>query len=346
MSAIDNPNLSAPAGVPAPEAVARNLDQAAASLEKFFAPPERPRAPDGKFASPAPEASAPAPAEEPAREAPAEPAPAVEGAEAEEERFEIALDGDERVELTASELAKIVAEQRKPREAPPPPRESEETILERARLAQEREALARERQTYAQRLNEYVPQALRALQTEFPDIRTNEDLYKLAAEDPARYVQFQARREAIASAQAEQSRLQAQYEAEQRTKMDKYVQEQHAALVKAEPIFADPVKGPAEKQALRSYLSNKGFSDDELAGLTDHRTVIVARNAMLYERMMSAKPEAKKVAPMVRAIRPGASRPTNAAPTTAQAAQAARDNLKKTGSVDAFAAMLRAQGVR
>lgn len=339
--------LAPPPGVPVPEAVARNLDQAAASLERFFAPP--PRAADGKFAKAegAPPAEAPS---APAEGATSEPQPAasaaVEGEDVgEEERFEIEVGEGEKVELTASELAKLVAEQRKPR-AQEKPRDSEETILERARLAQEREALARERETYARRINDYVPQAVRALQNDFPEIKSVEDLYRLAAEDPARYVQFQARRDAVQAAQAEQQRLQSQQEAELRGKQEKYLEEQRAALHKAAPVFADPVKGPAEREALRSYLSGKGFSDDELAGLTDHRTVIVARNAMLYERMMSAKPEAKKVAPTVRAIRPGAARATTAAPAAAQAVQAARDNLKKTGSVDAFAAMLRAQGSR
>lgn len=337
--------LTPPAGVPVPEAVARNLDQAAESLEKFFAPSEPARAPDGKFASTKPQLEAPA--EQPAEPKAQEPAPpAVEGAEAEEERFEIELGEGEKVELSASELAKLVAEQRRPREAQAPARESEATILERARLAQEREAVARERQAFAQRLNEYVPQAIRALQQDFPEIRSSEDLYKLSVEDPARYVQFQARRDALQSAQAEQTRLQSQYEAENQARVAKYLEQQRAALAKADPVFADPVKGPAEKQALRSYLVDKGFTDDELDGLTDHRTVIVARNAMLYERMMKAKPEAKKVAPVVRAIRPGSARPTTAAPAAAQAAQAARENLQKTGSVDAFAAMLRAQGVR
>lgn len=346
MAALD---IAPPAGVPAPEAVARNLDQAAASLEKFFTPPEPARAPDGKFASKQPPAEQQAEQQPPAEQAAPEGQPnaAVEGEEAavEEERFEIEVGEGEKVELTASELAKLVSEQRKPREAPPP-RESEETILERARLAQEREAIARERAAYAQRINDYVPQAVRALQQDFPDVKTSEDLYKLSVEDPARYVQYQARRDAINSAAAEQQRLQAHFEAEQRARTDKYLAEQRAALERAAPVFADPVKGPAEKEALRSFLSKKGFTDDELAGLTDHRTVIVARNAMLYERMMAAKPEAKKVAPVVRAIRPGAARASNASPSTAQAATAARDNLKKTGSVDAFAALLRTQGVR
>ena len=343
--ATNDSMLAPPAGIPATEAVARNLDQAAASFEKFLTPA---RDEGGNLAGSkppaeaAPAAEAPAPAQEEA------PAPAAEGAEAgeaEEERFEIELGEGERVELSASELAKLVAEQRRPREQAPA-RESEETIRERAQLAQEREALARERAIYSARLNEYIPQAVRALQTEFPDVKSVEDLYKLAAEDPARYVQFQARRDALQSAQAEQQRLQAQQDADRRVQTEKYLEEQRAALHKAAPIFADPVKGPQEREALRSYLSNKGFSADELAGLTDHRTVIVARNAMLYERMMAAKPEVKKVAPAVRAIRPGSARPSTSAAHPAQARQAAYENLKKTGSVDAFAAMIRAQGVR
>lgn len=369
MPPANDANLAPPVGVSTKEAEARNLDQAAAGFERFLNPP-RARAADGKFASAQPPALAtfdpntmsnargvqPATGEQPdqgeastdqGEQPEGQPNAAVEGETVEdaEERFEIELGEGEKVELTASELAKLVAEQRKP-PTPEPARESEASIVERARLAQEREQLARERQAYAQRVNDFIPQALRALQQDFPDITSQEALYKLSVEDPARYVQFQARRDALISAQNEQQRMQAQFNEEQRVRAAKYLEEQQAALHKAVPVFADPVKGPAEKQALRTYLTGKGFTEDELAGLTDHRTVIVARNAMLYERMMAAKPEAKKVASVVRAIRPGAARPATSSPNASQAAQAARDNLKKTGTVDALAAAFRSQGIR
>ena len=339
--------IKAPEGVSSTEAVSRNLDEAAASFAKFFPPPpgEKVRAPDGKFAPAQQQGEQQPQAEEPPPEG--QPNAAVEGEElaGEEERFEIEVADGEKVELTASELAKLVAEQRRARDALPL-RESEETIMERARLAQEREQLARERAAYAQRVNDFIPQAVRALQQDFPEVQSNEDLYKLSVEDPARYVQFQARRDALVAAQNEQMRLQAHFQAEHAARTEKYLNEQRAALEKTVPVFADPVKGPQEKEALRTYLTKKGFTADELAGLTDHRTVIVARNAMLYERMMAAKPEAKKVAPVVRTIRPGAARQTNGSPRTAQAVEAARTNLKKTGSVDALADVFRAQGIR
>jgi len=159
-------------------------------------------------------------------------------------------------------------------------------------------------------------------------------------------VRWQAAQNAIAAAQAEQQQMQQKFQAEYDARMRKYVEEQNALLVKAVPDFADPAKATTEKKALRDYLGAQGFQDDELAQLVDHRTVVVARKAMLYDRLMAAKPEAKKVAPVVRAIRPGAARPAPAAPNAAQAREAAISNLKKDHSIDALANAFKTMGIR
>jgi hypothetical protein len=341
MPVSDDVQLAPPAGVPAPEAIARNLDQAAASFARFITPNEPARAPDGKFTSTR------SLAETPAAETPAAETPTAETSAEEEEQFEIEADG-EKYAVTASELARLVAESKKPGKSEAPPSQPDDAVVRarvEASLSAERQRLEQERTYYAQQLANFVPQAVRDLQAQFPEIKTPQDVYRLAAEDPARYVQFQAAREAIGAAQAEHQRMLTQAQQHQQQEMARYINEQIEKLQKAEPLFADEAKGPVERQAIRSFLNKQGFTDEELAGLTDHRTVIVARKAMLYDRMMAAKPEAKKIVPMIRSIRPGSTR-APAAPAAAQAAQTAREQLKQTGSVDALAAMLRAQGVR
>lgn len=348
-------NLAPPAGVPLPEANQHSLDTAAAAIERIMFP-SQPRAADGRFApaSPPPSAAGEAqeaergpPSSSPPPEQPPEGKPnaAVEGETVEEDRFEIDLGDGQKQEVSASELAEMVRASRAPKSTAPPA-VSEEVIRERAAVQAEKEAIARERQHYAQQLAQFIPAAQAQLQSEFSDVKSIHDLQRLAVEDPARYVRWQAAQNAIAAAQAEQQQMQQKFQSEHEARMRKYTEEQNALLAKAVPEFSDPAKAAVEKKALRDYLGSQGFADDELAQLVDHRTVVVARKAMLYDRMMAAKPEAKKVAPVVRAIRPGASRPTPAAPNAAQARDAAMKALQKDGSVDSLAALIRAQGVR
>lgn len=346
-------NIAPPAGMTRNEANQSSLDAAAATFERLMNP-QQPRAADGKFSSPgSPPPSPPAdgarePAEEPqALEQPPEGQPnaAAEG-DSVEERFEIELGDGEKVEVSAAELAEMVKASKAPKSAAPSP-VTEEVLRERAAIAAEKDQLSRERQHYAQQLANFIPAAQAQLQAEFPDIKSIVDLQKLASEDPARYVRWQAQQNAIAAARAEQQQLSARYQAEQEAATAKYLEQQRAALSKVAPDLVDPVKGPAERQALRSFLNNQGFTDDELANLVDHRTVLVARKAMLYDRMMAARPEAKKVSPVVRTIRPGAARSTtNAAASASQARDAALQNLKKDGSVDALASAFKAMGIR
>ncbi len=347
-------NIAPPAGVPITEANRASVDAAAEAFERIMNP-QRPRAADGKFSSPgSPPPSPPADgAREPASppQAPEQPPEGQPNAAAEgdsvEERFEIELGDGEKVEVSAAELAEMVKASKASRSASPPPDVTEKLLREHDEILAEKAQLARERQHYAQQLANFIPAAQAQLQAEFPDIKSIVDLQKLASEDPARYVRWQAQQNAIAAARAEQQQLSARYQAEQEAATAKYLEQQRAALSKVAPDLVDPVKGPAERQALRSFLNTQGFTDDELANLVDHRTVLVARKAMLYDRMMAARPEAKKVSPVVRTIRPGAARSTsNAAASASQAKEAAMQNLKKDQSVDALAGAFRAMGIR
>lgn len=363
MPPVTDDNLIAPPpGVSSTEAVERNLEQSAAVFENFLRPPVdrdeqgrfTPRVPSaspGDRPPPPPMREGEAPPEDPRVKLTeneqadnAQPAPT----ESEEEIFEIDLGDGQKHTLSASELAELVSNRGKP--APKEEQSAQpndEVARARAEIEAERAKVQQERYYYAQQLAQFVPQAIRDLQTTFPEIKSPADLRKLSVEDPARYVQFIAMRDTISAAQQDQQRLHAQAQAEQSAAMEKYVNEQLSKLHKAEPVFADPVKGPAERKALHSFLVKQGFSADELEGLTDHRTVIVARKAMLFDAMMAAKPADKKVAPVLRSIRPGAARASQPAVTrAADARSAALKNLESTRSVDALAGAFRAMGVR
>lgn len=345
----DDSLISPPTDVGLKEAEARNLEQSAAALDRIMNPQAQ-RDPRGRFtptSTPEPKAPTPEPVDEQPK-AEAAPTEAAEGDGGEEEVFEIDLGDGNKHTLSASELAELVGNRgKKPQETPQPAAPSEDVVRARNEVETERARIRQERNYYAQQLAQFVPQAIRDIEAAFPDIKTPADQRKLAVDDPARYVQFIAMRDTIVAAQQDQQRLYAQAQAEQSAAMEKYVSEQVRKLHEVEPVFADPVKGPTERRALHSYLVKQGFSADELEGLVDHRTVVVARKAMLYDAAQAAKPTDKRVAPVLRSIRPGAARAPQQATAKGQETRAAAiQNLQKTGTLDAAAAAFRAMGIR
>lgn len=73
------------------------------------------------------------------------------------------------------------------------------------------------------------------------------------------------------------------------------------------PEWKDEAKMRAEQSALRSYLTQNGYTNDDANNITDHRAVILARKAMLYDQMLAkASAATKKVATLPTKVeRPG-----------------------------------------
>src|SRR6185437_405032 len=69
----------------------------------------------------------------------------------------------------------------------------------------------------------------------------------------------------------------------------------------------DPAQRASLLGELGDYLSEAGFSQEELGGIADHRTYLVALDAMRYRKLMKAqKDAAKKRAAAPRVQKPGA----------------------------------------
>lgn len=103
------------------------------------------------------------------------------------------------------------------------------------------------------------------------------------------------------------------------------------------PEWKDEAKASKEKAALLQYGKKMGFSDQELNAVYDHRTVLVLRKAMLYDRIAGKRPEvnASRQAPRV-------SPPNGNSPRRLNDAAKAAQRLAKTGSIkDAAAAFER-----
>lgn len=109
---------------------------------------------------------------------------------------------------------------------------------------------------------------------------------------------------------------------------------EESQLLNALPSWRDPVKMKAERGRLVNWLRNKGFSDEQIGTVADHRLVVSLRNAMLWEELQSgSKPKpAGRNSKAPRIAGPGAPI-TPAKPKEGQAKQRAKDRLAETGRV-------------
>jgi hypothetical protein len=194
-------------------------------------------------------------------------------------------------------------------------------------LQRDRHEVQTERAQYAQLLPA-LAQQLQQLMPQEPDW---EQLYQT---DPLEYVrQKELKRERdqhLAAAQAEHHRvtqLQAQQEA---MELQARVNQGRDALQAYNPAWKDKAKWDAERQHIRNYLANAGYSEEEISKAYDPRAVTVAHKAMLYDRIMSKKP----VPVRQNSPRPASGGVAQTMPARKHTDQAkAKMRLAKTGSV-------------
>lgn len=207
-----------------------------------------------------------------------------------------------------------------------------------AELAEQRKAIEAEanaiqqtRQSHLSQLDQLIPALQQQVAGEFADIKTTADLEKMAADDPARFTRWQAKQVALQQAKAEQARLAGELKSKQEREYREFLQAEHAKLIDADPIFADAEKGKAEKVRIRDYLKAQGFDDEAINGLADHRSVLIARKAMMYDQVKNAKPEEKRVSEPPKVMKPG---PAGEKPPVDERAKAARQQLRKSGRLE------------
>lgn len=206
---------------------------------------------------------------------------------------------------------------------------------ERRAFEAERQALAAERQHYAQQLAGLIQQ-IRAEASQEPDWTT------LARERPDEYIVQRAvwdqRQAKLQAATLHHQQILLRQQEEMQKAQREHLKREQERLIEALPDWKDPAKAQAEKAGIVSYLQGAGYTDEEISGLADHRAVIVARKAMMYDALMAKRPEVeKKVAAAPKMHKAGV------APTRGQRGQEQRaaklQQLRKTGRVEDAAAI-------
>jgi len=123
------------------------------------------------------------------------------------------------------------------------------------------------------------------------------DWQSLAQNDPMQYLTLnqsfsqlkEARNEAVGEYQNAANQL-TQAQLQQR---EQFLAKEAQLMAEAVPELRGE-RAEQTKSELKSYLASRGFNDDEISGIMDHRMVKVAFEAAQYQKLKSAQPQVKK----------------------------------------------------
>ena len=198
---------------------------------------------------------------------------------------------------------------------------------ETEQIQSERQQLGQERQMYANGL-----QMLREQQTAKLQDFDTVDWETLKQEDPYAYMikkdEYRDAQERVGNLQAEQRLVQQEQSQQIKQARAHFVQQEYARLVNALPEWND--KDSTIKKDIQEYATSVGFRPDEINQLADHRSVLVIKKAMEFDKLT------KKVAPKKKAVKKvpkvqKAGRGTSKEDTAAEALKAKRTRLRKSG---------------
>lgn len=269
-------------------------------------------------------------------EQPTEPEVEAEQEEAEEpseteespQTFTVKIDGKE-VEVSLDELKNGYQRQSDYT------KKTMEAAEQRKTADAETQKAQQERQAYNSQLQRMAAQLEGVLEQQ-----SQIDWNALLESDPVEYLKqqhlFQQRQALYQQNTQERQQLAQQFQNEQAQAHQSYLAQQQDDLLAKLPDWKDDAKAAAEKAAISKFLQAQGFGDEDISSIADHRHVIIARKAMLYDQVMAnAKVQAKKVqeAPQ-RVVKPGVTTNGNT-----DGRSAAAKHHAKSGTVESAAAV-------
>jgi hypothetical protein len=177
-------------------------------------------------------------------------------------------------------------------------------------------------------LNNAAAQYRALIQTETPN------LDELALTDPAQYIRqkhlLDRRTEALRNAEAAHAYLVQQQVQQNEARKGAFLEVQKDAVLNDIPEWRDSDKAKKGVARINAYLAERGFTNDEIAGIGDaryvrvlHEAVVNAEKAKKYDELRSKSRDANK---RVEKLPPVVETPgTRQAPSTAKAEQRKRD---------------------
>lgn len=213
-------------------------------------------------------------------------------------------------------------------------------------LTAKEQAVEQARQQYETAL----PALLQTLQQnqagQFSDIKTMDDVNRLAQTDWPRYVMWDAAQKQIAAVQNEVTATTQRQSQEKQTKLAEFAKREGELFVEKAPEFADEKKKADLQSKAVKALNDLGFTDAELGelwngrkeiSLHDHRLQLLIRDGVRWrDAQAAAKTATTKPVPPVQ--RPGTSQPRGAAQDAV--VQNLSKRLDQTGSAKDAARLL------
>jgi len=165
---------------------------------------------------------------------------------------------------------------------------------ETEQIQSERQKLEQERQMYANGLQMLQEQQSSKLQ-EFENV----DWTALKTEDPYQYMlkkdEYRDAQEKVQNVQQQQMLIQQEQAEEAQKARAHFVQQEYNRLVEALPEWND--QESTIKKDVQEYAKSVGFLPEEINQLADHRSVLVIKKAMEYDKLTT------KVAPKKKAVK-------------------------------------------
>jgi len=172
----------------------------------------------------------------------------------------------------------------------------------------------------------------------------NVDWERLKTEDREEYLtkrdEYRQAQEQIEGLKAQASHAQQQQQQEMQVQHQQLLQEEHAKMVSILPEWNDPDTQRAIAKTISEFALTKGYTQEELSQLVDHRSILVLMQAKAYEDMTRKQHEvrAKKVKNKPKVVKTKAKR--EKAEVSKGKRKAKLKRLQSTGHVDDAASLL------
>jgi hypothetical protein len=279
-------------------------------LEREDAPPQKPRdrasnrAADGRFTAdasdpveeedlPEPE---PGPEEDPAEE---------DGGDDEEdpseteETFTVRANGRE-IQVTRDELLRGYSREADYRQ------KTMDLAATRQAVEAENQRIAAERHHYAQQLDTVAT----ILQAQLPPPPDQSRLHT----DPIGYMQdkehYELRVQQLRGVLAERQNADAANQHHYQQVQQQSLAHARHRLLQAMPEWQKPEVAKREQRQVADYLRTLGYADAEISQAADPRAIVMAKKAMLYDRLQESRPSIQqRVSAAPKMVRPGSSGP-------------------------------------
>ena len=179
-------------------------------------------------------------------------------------------------------------------------RKTEELAIEKREVRAEEDRLKNQYSTKMEDLNSLVA----TLNAEINNDMNSKELDALWEEDPTEAAKvdrrIQKRKNTIQDAQQK-------LREHQQTQFQEILREEQRKLHLRHPEIADPIKGATVKSNIVSYLSSKGFSNEDVSRIYDSRMFDVIMDGMGYKKSKEVKPNlvSKKIKPSGKFVKSG-----------------------------------------